>query len=64
MINGERAGANLVTALCQKAKREGLLERIKLQVMNSPVLDNPAHADKYLSMQQNAKGYFLLKAGV
>jgi acetyl esterase len=64
MLKGESAGANLVAVVCQKAKREGIARRIKLQVMNSPVVDNPEHAEQYPSMQQNANGYLLTKAGV
>jgi acetyl esterase len=64
ILKGESAGANLVAAVCQKAKTDGIVQRIKLQVMNSPVVDNPANAEKYSSMQQNANGYLLTKAGV
>jgi acetyl esterase len=63
-IMGISAGANLAAAVCQKAKQEGIAQKIKLQVMNCPVLDNPAHADLYPSMNQNAEGYMLTKAGV
>jgi acetyl esterase len=64
ILKGESAGANFVAAVCLKAKQEGIAQRIKLQVMNSPVLDNTANVDKYPSMQQNANGYFLSKADV
>jgi acetyl esterase len=64
VIMGVSAGANLVAAVCLKAKQEGISQRIKLQVMNSPVVDKAANADLYPSMQQNANGYFLSKAGV
>lgn len=64
ILKGESAGANLVAAVCQKAKTDGIVKKIKLQVMNCPLLDNPANAEQYPSMQQNANGYFLTKAGV
>jgi acetyl esterase len=64
IIKGESSGANLVAVVCQKAKQEGIAHRIKLQVMNSPLTDNPDHAQLYPSMQQNATGYFLTKASV
>jgi acetyl esterase len=63
-ILGISAGANLVAAVCQKAKQEGIAQKIKLQIMNCPVVDNPAHSALYPSMQQNADGYMLTKAGV
>jgi acetyl esterase len=63
-ILGISAGANLAAAVCQKAKQEGIAQKIKLQVMNCPVVDNPTHAALYPSMQQNANGYMLTKAGV
>ena len=64
MLKGESAGANFVAVICQKAKQEGITKRIKLQVLNSPILDNPKNIDNYPSMQQNATGYNLSKAGV
>jgi len=64
IIKGESSGANLVAVVCQKAKQEGIAQKIKLQVMNCPVVDNPAHANLYPSMQQNANGYMLTQAGV
>lgn len=64
IVKGESSGANLVAVICQKAKQEGIANRIKLQVMNSPSTDNPDHTHLYSSMQQNARGYFLTKASV
>lgn len=61
---GISAGANLAAVVCQKAKQNGISNRIKLQILNSPVVDNPEHADKYPSMNQNENGYMLTKAGV
>ncbi len=64
VVLGVSAGANLTAAVCQKAKQEGIADKIKLQVINCPVLDNFANADLYPSMQQNAEGYMLTKAAV
>lgn len=63
-VMGQSAGANLAAVVCQKAKRDGIVNRIKLQILNSPVLDNGAHADLYPSMKENANGYMLTRAGV
>lgn len=62
IVKGESAGANLVAVVCQKAKQEGISKRIKLQVMNSPVVDNPENTEQYPSMQQHANGYLLTRA--
>jgi acetyl esterase len=64
IIMGVSAGANLTAAVSLKAKQEGIAQKIKLQVMNCPVVDNPAHANLYPSMQQNANGYMLTQAGI
>ena len=64
IVMGLSAGANLAASVCQRAKQEGISQKIKLQVMNCPVLDNAAHADLYPSMQKNANGYLLTRAGV
>jgi acetyl esterase len=61
---GVSAGANLTAVVCQKAKLNGVANRIKLQILNSPVVDNPAHADLYPSLNQNANGYMLTKTEV
>jgi acetyl esterase len=63
-VMGVSAGANLAAVVCQKAKQDGIGNRIKLQIMNSPVVDNPGHADLYSSINENANGYMLTKAGV
>lgn len=63
-LMGVSAGANLTTVVSQKAKLDGIAGRIKLQIMNCPVVDNLANADLYPSMIQNANGYMLTKAGV
>ncbi len=63
-VMGVSAGANLAAVVCQKAKHDGIANRIKLQIMNSPAVDNPANADLYPSINQNATGYMLTKAEV
>lgn len=62
IVKGESSGANLVAVICQKAKQEGIVNRIKLQVLNCPSTDNPNRSQLYPSMQENATGYFLTKA--
>jgi acetyl esterase len=62
ILIGNSAGANLVAMVSQKAKKEGLHRKIKLQVMNCPVVDNPINHQKYPSYQENASGYMLTKA--
>lgn len=62
-LMGNSAGANLVAVIAQKAKREGVGNKIKLQVMNGlPVDLRPEHMEKSGSYQQNAVGYFQTKA--
>jgi len=63
-LMGVSAGANLAAVVCQKAKLNGMANKIKLQILNCPVVDNPTHADIYPSIIQNANGYMLTKAGV
>lgn len=61
-LMGNSAGANLVAVIAQKAKKEGITGRIKLQVMNGlPVDLRPQNMENALSYQQNAKGYFQTK---
>lgn len=62
ILKGESSGATLAAVICQKAKREGIANRIKLQVMNCPSSDNPNNAQLYPSMQENATGYLLTTA--
>ena len=60
---GHSAGANLVAYVCQKAKKEGISHKIKLQVMNGLPADlSPKNMETSLSYQQNATGYFQTKA--
>jgi acetyl esterase len=62
VLMGNSAGANLVAVIAQKAKKEGIAKKIKLQVMNGlPVDLRPQHMETSVSYQQNAKGYFQTK---
>lgn len=62
-LMGNSAGANLVAAISQKAKNEGISGKIKLQVMNGlPVDLRPENMERSVSYQENAKGYFQTKA--
>ena len=62
IVLGLSAGGNLSAVVCQKAKYEGLVKKIKLQVLNCPSTDNPRNCTKYPSYQQYASGFFLTKA--
>jgi acetyl esterase len=62
ILTGNSAGANLVAVVSQKAKKEGIHQKIKLQIMNCPPTDNPMNHQKYSSYQENASGYWLTKA--
>ena len=62
-LMGNSAGANLVAVVSQKAKKEGISGKIKLQIMNGlPVDCRPQNMETSLSYQQNAVGYFQTKA--
>ncbi len=62
-LMGISAGANLVAVVTQKAKKDGISGKIKLQIMNGlPVDLSPKNMETSLSYQQNAKGYFQTKA--
>ncbi len=62
-LMGNSAGANLVAVIAQKAKKEGISSKIKLQVMNGlPVDLSPRNMETSVSYQENAKGYFQSKA--
>lgn len=61
ILTGTSAGTNLVAVVCQKAKKEGIAKKIKLQIMNCPVTDNPNHTSRYPSMQENEKDIFSLQ---
>ena len=63
VLMGNSAGANLVAVVSQKARKEGIAGKIKLQVMNGlPVDLRPQHMESSPSYQQNASGYFQTKA--
>ncbi len=62
-LMGNSAGANLVAVVVQKAKKEGISGKIRLQILNGlPVDCRPQHMETSVSYQQNAKGYFQTKA--
>ncbi len=64
VLMGNSAGANLVAVIAQKAKKEGIASKIKLQVLNGLPADlSPKHMEASVSYQQNATGYFQTKAG-
>lgn len=63
VLTGNSAGANLVAVVTQKAKKEGISNKIKLQVMNGLPADlSPSNMETSASYQENAKGYFQTKA--
>lgn len=63
ILMGNSAGANLVAVIAQKAKKENISNRIKLQVMNGLPADlRPQNMETSVSYQQNAYGYFQTKA--
>lgn len=62
-LMGNSAGANLVAVITHKAKKEGIVQKIKLQVLNGiPVDLRPQNMETAISYQQNAIGYFQTKA--
>jgi acetyl esterase len=63
VLMGNSAGANLVAFIAQKAKAEGIQNKIKLQVMNGlPVDLSPKNMENSKSYQENATGYMQTKA--
>ncbi|RKS03143.1 MULTISPECIES: alpha/beta hydrolase [unclassified Flavobacterium] len=63
VLEGNSAGANLVAVIAQKAKKEGISNKIKLQVMNGLPIDlSPKNMETSASYQENAVGYFQTKA--
>jgi acetyl esterase len=63
VLEGISAGANLVAVISQKAKKNGISNKIKLQVMNGlPVDLSPMHMESSASYHENAVGYFQTKA--
>jgi acetyl esterase len=62
-LMGNSAGANLVAVISQKAKKEGISSKIKLQIMNGLPADcSPQNMERSISYQENAKGYWQTKA--
>lgn len=62
-LTGNSAGANLVAVITQKAKKEGIINKIKLQILNGLPADcSPQNMETSISYQQNAKGYWQTKA--
>jgi acetyl esterase len=62
-LMGISAGANLVAVITQKAKKEGISKKIKLQIMNGlPVDCRPQNMEASVSYRENAVGYFQTKA--
>lgn len=63
ILMGNSAGANLVAVVTQKAKKQGISKKIKLQVLNGLPADlSPQNMETSVSYQQNATGYFQTKA--
>ena len=63
VLMGNSAGASLVAAITQRAKKAGIGNRIKLQVLNGLPADlRPQHMESSESYLQNASGYFQTKA--
>lgn len=63
VLMGNSAGANLVAVISQKAKKDNISKRIRLQVMNGlPVDLRPENMETSVSYQENAAGYFQTKA--
>ncbi len=59
---GNSAGANLVAVIAQKAKKDGISHKIKLQIMNGLPIDlRPQNMETSVSYQENAVGYFQTK---
>ncbi|OSZ79696.1 hypothetical protein CAP36_00045 [Chitinophagaceae bacterium IBVUCB2] len=60
---GNSAGANLVAVITQKAKKDKISNKIKLQVLNGLPADlSPKNMETAISYQENAKGYWQTKA--
>lgn len=63
VLMGNSAGANLVAVIAQKAKKDKLGNKIKLQVMNGLPADlRPGNMETSSSYRENAVGYFQTKA--
>ncbi len=63
VLMGNSAGANLVAVIAQKAKKDNISHKIKLQVMNGLPGDlRPGNMESSVSYKENAVGYFQTKA--
>ena len=63
VLMGNSAGANLAAVVTHRAKKEGIVSKIKLQVLNGLPIDcRPQNMETSVSYQENAKGYFQTKA--
>ena len=63
ILLGNSAGANLVTVITHKAKKDGIVNKIKLQVLNGLAADlRPINMESSASYNENAMGYFQTKA--
>jgi len=62
-LQGISAGANLAAVVTQKAKKDGIVNKIKLQILNGLPGDcSPSNMETSASYQENAKGYWQTKA--
>ena len=62
-LTGNSAGANLVVVITQKAKKDGISNKIKLQILNGlPVDCSSQNMETSISYQENATGYWQTKA--
>ena len=63
VLMGSSAGANLVAVVSQRAKKQGIANKVKLQVMNGlPIDGSPEHMETSVSYQENATGFMQTKA--
>lgn len=63
ILIGNSAGANLAAVVTQKARKEKIAYKIKLQVLNGLPADmSPHNMETSKSYQENAAGYFQTKA--
>lgn len=63
VLMGNSAGANLVAVITQRAKKEQISHKIRLQVLNGLPADmRPEHIEQSASYTENALGYWLTKA--
>ena len=59
---GISAGANLAAVVTQKAKKDGIVDKIKLQILNGLPADcSPENMESSVSYKENATGYWQTK---